>query len=177
MLRVARVPGYVGYGVSADGRVWSQRQTGRRPLAVTWRELSYTNNKGYLMVGLYVAGVQKWVMVHRLMALVFFAFNPPAHCRQYQVNHQNGDKTDNSLSNLEVVTAQQNIQHAWTTGLSKVHMVGSRHTNSKVTEDQVREMRRLYASKTWSQSQLGSHYGLSQTHVGSILRREVWTHV
>jgi hypothetical protein len=54
---------------------------------------------------------------------------------------------------------------------------GSRNGNSKTTEDDVKAMRRDYATGLYSQEQLGERYGLHQTKVSQIVRRVVWRHV
>jgi hypothetical protein len=71
------------------------------------------NGKGYLQITLCVNGKRKLFMHHRLIAEAFIG-NPNNY---QQVNHINGIKTDNSIQNLEWVTAKQNTNHAFKTGL------------------------------------------------------------
>lgn len=55
--------------------------------------------------------------IHRLVMMTFCPINNPD---KFEVNHIDGDKTNNMLSNLEWCTTQENIQHAFNTGLRKV---------------------------------------------------------
>ena len=52
---------------------------------------------------------------HRLLALYFI----PNLENKEQVNHIDGNKLNNDLSNLEWVTAKENSNHAWRIGLQK----------------------------------------------------------
>ncbi len=56
-------------------------------------------------------------------------------------------------------------------------VVGERHPQSKVTADQVREIRRRYAAGGISQRLLGLEYGITQMTVTEIVRRKIWRHV
>lgn len=77
------------------------------------RKAYNTNRQGYLSVALCMQGKVKLEKVHRLVAQAFIP-NPE---NKPQVNHKNGDKTDNRVENLEWVTNSENIRHAYENGL------------------------------------------------------------
>lgn len=79
-----------GYKVSNLGEVFSLR---RRKLLTKFKD-----RYGYYYVGLRINGKTKFCKVHRLVAKAFL----PDYSEDLQVNHINEDKTDNSLSNLEM---------------------------------------------------------------------------
>ena len=58
---------------------------------------------------------------HRLVALTFIKNDDPEN-KKY-VNHIDGDKWNNDLSNLEWCTASENSQHAFDTGLKTPHLI------------------------------------------------------
>lgn len=76
----------------------------------------YKNAYGYLSVNLHIGQKKRQLQrIHRLVARAFLP-NPE---NKPQVNHINGIKTDNSVSNLEWCTSHENMQHAHKTGLKK----------------------------------------------------------
>lgn len=71
---------------------------------------------GYCSVLLQVDGLVKRANIHRLVALAFIP-NPE---NKPQVNHKDGNKANNQVSNLEWVTHRENMKHAYDTGLVKL---------------------------------------------------------
>lgn len=75
------------------------------------------NTYGYPCVGItFIGGKRKVVPVHRLIAITFL---PKPTEDQTQVNHIDGNKLNNSVSNLEWCTASENLKHAYKMGLNK----------------------------------------------------------
>jgi hypothetical protein len=75
---------------------------------------------GYMRISLYNIFTQKYDMikVHRIVAKCFLE-NIPDNIDELMVNHKDGNKSNNHKDNLEYVTNQQNVQHAYNTGLNK----------------------------------------------------------
>ena len=54
---------------------------------------------------------------------------------------------------------------------------GVGHGMSKLTEEQVIEIRRRYADGGVTQQELGDEFGIHQTRISDIVRRKRWTHL
>ena len=103
------VVGYEGqYDVSSLGRVRSH--VAKKPLLVLSQ---YRRKDGYLQVQLKVNQKPQNRLVH---TLVDEAFNGP-RVSGLEVNHVDGDKRNNDIGNLQRVTHQENVRHAWDSGL------------------------------------------------------------
>jgi len=81
-----------------------------------------TNNKGYKLVTISVDGINKTISVHSAVAKTFLGDKSQDGL---QINHIDGDKTNNSLSNLEWVTASENVIHS-------LHVIHVEDSNSKM---------------------------------------------
>ena len=73
----------------------------------------YKDQLGYQQVTLRVNNKRKHFRVHRLMADAFL--NPTKE--QPMVNHKDGNKTNNNISNLEICNNRENVKHAYDHGL------------------------------------------------------------
>lgn len=105
-----KIKGYEDYyHVSADGEVRTVKQ--RRGTHA--RILKQTNLKGYRRVDLCIGQRRSTKMVHRLVAE---AWLPNPNNLPF-INHIDGDKANNRLENLEWCSHQENMNHAWRTGL------------------------------------------------------------
>lgn len=98
-----RIPGYGGfYNVSNLGRVCSTRNG-----SIKIKKL-HKNSDGYLKVKIGYGVLSKTLFVHRLVAELFIG-----DISNLEVNHIDGDKENNCLSNLEICTHKENMEHAF----------------------------------------------------------------
>ena len=102
-----QIEGYENYAITEDGKVWSYNRD-------KFMKTRF-NRSGYEVVNLYADGMCKTFSVHRLVAQAFIP-NPNDYS---QINHIDGDKENNNISNLEWCTAGQNNIHAIENGLRK----------------------------------------------------------
>lgn len=103
------IPGFEGYYACAWGHIYSTKTGDMKS------KTFFKAKDGYLTVGLTPTGEteQKRYKVHRIIALTWLD-NPD---NLPVVNHIDGDKGNNYLTNLEYVTSQQNTVHAFENGL------------------------------------------------------------
>lgn len=93
--------------------------------------------KGYKRVTLMKEGKTIDALVHRLIAQTFL---PNPENKPY-INHIDGDKTNNSVSNLEWCTQKENVQHAIETGLKDDR--GTHSSRASCNEEKLKEIRSL----------------------------------
>ena len=115
------ISGYEGlYQVSNLGRIKRIRNRTCKILKEQKKQ------SGYIGCTLSKNGIVKHYKVHRLVAEAFI----PNTEHKPQINHINGDKTDNNVNNLEWCTARENINHSFKAGLSK----GRRDAENKLSK-------------------------------------------
>ncbi len=131
------------------------------------------DDHGYIRVTLHVNGRGREIRIHRLVMIAFVGDCPPGK----EVNHKNGDKTDNRLKNLEYVTLQENMNHAWYVLGNRNIVKGEKSPNAKLTDNDVREIRRLFATGHYTKVALGKTYGVTHKTIERIVNRRLWKHI
>lgn len=165
------IDGFDGYEVSNDGQVKSRDRVLERKGNRGWSHVRgkllkpMKDWKGYLFVEL--SG--KSIKIHRLVALAFIP-NPE---KKPQINHKDGDKTNNNFWNLEWATNSENQIHAYKIGLQKARN-GSKSNWSKLTESQALEIRNEVNKKI---VELSEKYGVSTSTISDIRNKKTWKHI
>ena len=174
------IAGFPGYRIGTDGSVWSsRRQRGQRGKARagpiyyvsdTWRRLRpQRKSDGYIHAELYTGdGKPRYRRVH---ALVLEAFVGPCPAGQ-ECCHQDGNRANCQLSNLRWGTRSQNMRERAAHGVQ----IGSGHHNAKLTETDVKEIRRRHAAGT-TQRSIAAAFNVSGSLICNIVNRKYWTHV
>lgn len=149
------------YYVTEDGQIWSQK---------TNKYLSQHKDKdGYLKVRLVSKDDKRHTYsVHRLVLENFY---PTAGMNNLQVNHIDGNKENNSLSNLEWMTCLENIHHAMDNNL-RAKINGA----SKLTKEQVVDIY-LRVKNGETNISLGAEYNLHPDSVGRIRNKKSWQNI
>lgn len=157
------------YSISNCGNISRIKDRGNYKIGKILKPL--VGKTGYLSVCLYSFKDIKRVYVHKLVAQYFIG-----DCFDgYQVNHKDGDKSNNKICNLEYVTAKTNTRHAIDLGLHNNR--GSNNGSAKLTELKVKEIKRLYLMKKYKQQKLAKYYRVSQSVISNICSGITWRHL
>ena len=176
------IPGYEGYyQISNHGNVKSldrviKEKTGKTQ-ALKGRVLKQRiNSGGYYSIGLGKNGSKAAFAIHQLVAQAFLD-NPD---NKPTVNHLNGVKTDNNVSNLEWATYSENLSHAYSTGLRtsvSSKAIGEKNYRRKLKPEQVVEIKRLLVEGNLTHKEIAKKYGVSRSTIGSINSNRYWSHI
>lgn len=106
--------------------------------------------------------------VHKFVALAFFGIAN----EDMEINHIDGIKTNNELSNLEYVTRSENLIHAYKHDLI-IRRVGSLNGNSKLKESDVIEIREhaRNSGRYYGRKELAAKYGVSECTIKEVIAR------
>ena len=149
------------YVVSTNGDVWSL--AGRnRVVRKTRRLLRFTSNTYQRMQLVALDGTKRVTTRHRLIAETLL----PNPLGLPEVNHKNGRKGDNRIENLEWVTHQENIQHAWQMGL----MDTPKRRRSRWKKLTLLKAMHIAKSPD-SQKELARRYKVDQSRISQIRKR------
>lgn len=160
------ISGYEGYyQISNLGRL--KRIKSGRGTTANGVVNGYLNNQGYRRMRLSINDISKCIFAHRLVAEHFI----PNPNNKKEVNHLNGNKDDNRVSNLEWATPSENMKHAFNTGIRTQR--GSCNPRSKLSESQVLS---IYSSSVNNRA-LSQEYGVNVCTINDIKSGRNWNHL
>ena len=160
------VVGYEGwYDISSYGRVRRMKAYNNTFVGRILKEA--LDSRGYMFVLLSKKGVIGHFTIQWLVTEAFLGSRTDGK----EVNHKDGNKTNNRIENLEYVTKSENALHAFALGLRKPPC-GEAHGCAKLTEPDVLDIRRRVGKEP--QTAIAVDYGISQTAVSNIATRKRW---
>lgn len=132
---------------------------------------------GYIRVSLMKkSGGTTYVSLHRLLMM---AFRPVENMDKLQINHIDGDKTNNSFDNLEWVTSKENIHHAINTGLTNFdYLVGEKTNLAHYSEEDAKKVISLLKTNRYTDKEISELTGYPvHSFIARIRRRETWKYL
>ena len=154
--------------------------------------LKKIDNLGYKTVCLCKNNQLKNKRIHRLVAETFLPNSKNLPC----VNHIDGNKQNNYVSNLEWCTHSYNTKHALKSNLINTEKhkkaaqnnikiaqkyaykhSGENNGRAKLSKEDIITIRESYSQKLMNQNELSIKYNVSQSTIGSIINRKTWKNI
>lgn len=155
------IPSCKGYRISKDGTVYNKND----------KKLSPHLNNGYCFISLYNNKKErKNFSIHRL---VYETWGGKLK-EGLWVNHKDGNKANNHIDNLELITPGENHAHAFRIGLH-CHK-GEKNPGSKFKSSDILKIRQMKASGL-SQRKIAKEFNVTQATISFILAGKMWNHI
>lgn len=170
------IPGYEGlYEASTEGRIRSLDRliTGKNGVTKRFsgRVLKpVKQNAGYLALGLSKDGIVTTTLVHRIIATTFIE-NPG---NLPEVNHKDGVKDNNALTNLEWMSRVRNIRHAM--GMGLIQGLGENNPAAKLSDSDARAIKEL-SRYCLHPKELAAVFGVKPSTITDIQLERSWQHI
>lgn len=164
------------YLVSSEGRIKSRervviRNNGRKHHVRERVLKTATDKNGYNRVGIVISGKLCTRKVHRLVAQAFLA----RQSTDTEVNHRNGNKSDNRVFILEWCTKQENIDHSFNCGLQEnsIRLLLQRNRSKrKLTKEQVLFIRANYG--VYKKTELAKMFNCDRKTLQSVYLKKTY---
>jgi len=170
------IEGYPGYEVDTNGVFYSYRiSMGRAGIRLSDKAKVIKGSlgkNGYLIhnLGKLDSSDRERFYAHRLVYETFKGKIP----KNMVVRHLNDIRTDNKLENLAIGTQKENIEDCLKNGNLAV---GEKRWNSKFTEREIKEIRRLHKEKNMSFVEISRIFNCHSSTISLIARELTWKHV
>lgn len=168
------VPNYEGYyEISNDGLLRSVNRLSVNSLGycrhLRGRLMAPSKGRcGYIKYSLAKDGKSETINAHQLVAMAFLG-----HCRntsKLTINHIDGNKKNNCVDNLEIVTMTENRQHAIRNGLWNQR--GVHAIKAKLTSKELIEIRQLWATGRYRHTDLARMFNVGRSTIGRAIRHQ-----
>ena len=152
----------LGYDASDQGRIRNSKTHHIKNL--------HTSPNGYHWLSLYIPSLKRkkvrvrTLYVAHLVAHAFLGKRKPG----MTIDHLDGNKKNNAVSNLKYVTMRENIIASYENGLrpKERRKGGSRNLSAGT----YRRIQKLWDTGKWTQCDLGRGFGLNNSTVSKIVR-------
>ena len=142
------------------------------------KEVKGTLSNGYLKIGTKWYGIEVSIQHHR--AVWIGAHGGVIPDKDMQIDHISGDKLDNRMSNLRLVTPKENCHNPNAPNVQR----GGKHPHAVLTDEQAEEIRWLYwegqklpkgSGERYTQRRLAHMYGTTQQVIARITAGKSYT--
>ena len=152
------IPNYEGkYAICENGDIWSYPKCTMRDMRMLKPRI---RKNGYQAVVLCDGKETKSFYVHRLVAMTFLD-----SIEKLDVNHINGNRSDNRLENLEICNRSKNICHGYWV---------NKNGKAKLTHEQSLEVKQMHQVGK-KQTDIAKHFGVSKQTINQIVRNKTFT--
>jgi len=163
------------YYACSDGRIlsYNNREKDKRNNGSFLKP--WISKGGYLYIRLWGKnGCSKNLSIHSLVAKTFI----PNPGNKPQINHKDGNKMNNNVSNLEWCTEAENAQHSFNMGLNRNPVLyGESNGNSKLNKWQVQRIRLLKEVSNISYSKTAKIFNVSSRLISLIVNKKNWINI
>lgn len=115
--------------------------------------------------------------LHKLShRVVYYCFgNNIENFDNLTVNHKDGNKLNNNIYNLELISAKENNYHAYRTGLK--NNKGENHGKSIRKNNEIIKIRKLYFNQKYTQEKIAEMFNTTQSRISEIITYKTWKHI
>jgi hypothetical protein len=162
------IPNYSLYQASNKGNIKTNNWKNTKKTAILKPAL---DKNGYLRTVLIRDdGKYTTIKVHRIISSAFLG-----DITGMEVNHKDGNKSNNDISNLELVTHSENIKHSFANNLQS--NIGEKNPISKLNEVKVLEIRSKFKKHVYTREMLSKEYNVTISCIKDVLIRRSWAHL
>lgn len=157
-MKKCKIENYENYWIYSNGSIYNEKTKKFLKPRLT--------NSGYMYVSLCKHSKYKLYYIHRLVAHYFIT----SEHEGLEVNHIDGNKSNNDVSNLEWVSHRYNIEHGVKNGL--ISYKPEDNYMAKLNWDIIKNIRENY--NCFQSAYFAKKYNISTALVSMIIHNKVW---